>query len=413
MTKDLRLVLVFLVLLASSCGLLWYLSFLPDAEDGKFLGKAVAVINIPGVIPNARFTFMEFNRTFNDPSALDKQNQPTPEDTKVYLVYNGVPAPDANINWGNRLQVQIVEAGDCDKANRIDQGYPNCIDDVFLHDRKTFNNQSCPQSELTCMHGLCGCGWRGVLMLCMVDKLNMLRTTDATVNLTGVTLTGTASKTNLVGLQVRVTQINGRGDAKNQLLARHCAPIKLVDVGANLSPYVADPTRDNIPTPEGPYHRYKSLANFSLNGGIQDVTGQGFTGKFSVTIKRNDELSPDETRPGDLGFGIMVNATFTGDQPNWPPGFVADRPIYTLKFVKSNGCQTMKKPAIDVGYGLIRGVCFREPKNNNSLAPDPKFNALNPRTDRCAQGDMSGMVWLGRWLCGGVLSALFSVQTTC
>jgi hypothetical protein len=133
-------------------------TFLPDSSGGKFTSMAAAVFDIPGIIANGHFTFLEFNRTFDAPTALDSQGQLHGPDSTVYLLFNGWLSPAFDVNWGNRLQIQLLTAGPCDTATRLDSGaFPNCNDDVFLHNRALFNQpNTCPQSELTCMQRWCG-----------------------------------------------------------------------------------------------------------------------------------------------------------------------------------------------------------------------------------------------------------------
>jgi hypothetical protein len=165
MLTNLKLELSFPVAVLTAGALIIYFSFLKGPNDGRLLHVAKAAFTIPGILPYGEFRFLEFNRTFDDPEALGKQNQATAGDTKVFVVYNGVLASGANINWGNRLQVQIVEAGSCSSAKLIhtvaDKGsdYPLCNDETFLYNRNAFSPTVCPQGELTCTHAWCGCVW--------------------------------------------------------------------------------------------------------------------------------------------------------------------------------------------------------------------------------------------------------------
>jgi len=157
--------LLFILFLAVAIGVLALISYLPGANNGRLLREAGAVFTIPELLPYGRFTFMEFNQTLNGTA------EPDQGDTKLYLVYNGVLASKANINWGNRLRVQIVNHGDCNTAALMlvdthppstNGTFPNCTDDAFLYNRTASNPIVCPQSELTCMHLWCGCVWETV-----------------------------------------------------------------------------------------------------------------------------------------------------------------------------------------------------------------------------------------------------------
>ena len=155
---SLKLSFVFPACFAFGVAVLWYAISYANSRNGTFLRKAEAVFQIPGLLPSGYFVFLEFNQTFNnDTSTLHNTDQQSSNGTDLYLNYLGVLAPSANINWGNRLRVQIVEPGDCGTAAVIGsagKSFPNCTDYAFLHDRATFNKSGCPQGELTCMHGL-------------------------------------------------------------------------------------------------------------------------------------------------------------------------------------------------------------------------------------------------------------------